>query len=126
MKPCSTCAGTLQRPLGRVRGDQDWPCEKCLSFPVNAALRTFTREWLGFSPWSTPKGFVTNGWTGGPMGPHVVPLYLPAGMDLVRDTVSRDVYREITGQKPEDIDTEGEPIDVRARSRIHTRRDGAT
>ncbi len=35
--------------------------------------------------------------------------------DLVRDTVSRGVYREVTGQKPEDIDTDGEVIVRRKR-----------
>ncbi len=81
MKPCSTCAGTLQWPLGRVRGDQDWPCEKCLSFPANDALRAFAKEWLGFSPWNDTHGAIGAPWW------HKykagAPAYLPAGMDLL-------------------------------------------
>ena len=99
---CDLCKGTLivpeQRPrpvwghgagyAERVRPYRpEQPCPACLSLPATDELRVFAKEWMG--EWPQPKAWsryraatLFEGRRRDSGFDPVVPLYLPAGMDL--------------------------------------------
>ncbi len=79
---CGLCGETLQ--VGPRIADQTvGPCPRCLSVLVDDALRAFAREWLGFNVWAyTGHAQPWYGSQSQGMARYVLPLYLPAGMDL--------------------------------------------
>lgn len=81
---CELCEDTLEgthldEHTGMV--DHRWPCPRCLSYNVTDEVREVAQKWLGFDLWKLDGDPVleTVWWR---EDYRVIPLWLPAGMDL--------------------------------------------